>query len=330
MKALVYTNPYEMTYREEPEPVACAGEAVVKIEAVGICGSDMHGYHGHDARRVPPLILGHEAVGRVVSGKHTGQRVILNPLITCGHCEYCQGGRANLCPERKLIGMNRPGAFAELISIPEANLIGVPEDMEAYKAALTEPAATALHALHMASRALARPVSEARSLVLGGGSIGLLSALLLDSAGCRHIVLGETNALRRQTAQATGICEIYDPLKDSPKEANFDLVIDAVGGAPTRKAAMAAVKPGGVVMHIGLMDSKGEMDMRKLTLSEVTFIGTYTYTRNDLVAAMQALYEGALGDLSWIERRSLAEGAAAFADLDAGHTAAAKVILNPA
>jgi 2-desacetyl-2-hydroxyethyl bacteriochlorophyllide A dehydrogenase len=330
VKALVYTNPYEMTYREEPEPVACAGEAIVRVESVGICGSDMHGYHGHDARRVPPLILGHEAVGRVVSGTRAGQRVILNPLITCGHCEYCQGGRANLCPERKLIGMNRPGAFAELISIPEPNLINVPEDMEAYKAALTEPAATALHALHMASRALARPISEARSLVLGGGSIGLLSALFLKSAGCRHVTLGETNALRRQTAQGAGIDEVYDPLSDSPKEGGFDLVMDAVGGAATRKAALRAIKPGGVVMHIGLMDSKGEMDVRKLTLSEVTFIGTYTYTYNDLVAAMQALYEGALGDLSWVEQRSLAEGAAAFAALDAGHTAAAKVILNPA
>ncbi len=88
MKALVYTNTLEVQYRNEPDPIALPDEALVKIEAVGICGSDMHAYHGHDERRVPPLILGHEAVGVVQSGEREGQRVVLNPLISCGVCDH--------------------------------------------------------------------------------------------------------------------------------------------------------------------------------------------------------------------------------------------------
>ena len=119
MKALVYTGTNEVTYREEPTPEPAAGEAKIRIEAVGICGSDMHAYHGEDARRIPPLILGHEGAGVVISGKHMGRRVVLNPLICCENCVDCRSGRSNLCADRKLIGMNFPGAFAEYITIQE-------------------------------------------------------------------------------------------------------------------------------------------------------------------------------------------------------------------
>ncbi|MCP3690175.1 MAG: alcohol dehydrogenase catalytic domain-containing protein, partial [Gammaproteobacteria bacterium] len=107
MKALVYTDTLELQYRDEADPAAVHGEAIVSIEAVGICGSDMHAYHGHDARRIPPLILGHEAVGVVQDGKQKGRRVVLNPLISCGVCTPCLAGRSNLCVSRELIGMRR-------------------------------------------------------------------------------------------------------------------------------------------------------------------------------------------------------------------------------
>jgi alcohol dehydrogenase len=329
MKALVYVGSNEVAYREEPDPKPGDGEALVRIEAVGICGSDMHAYHGHDPRRVPPLILGHEAVGQVVGGPAAGKRVVLNPLVTCGVCDACAGGRPNLCAARQLIGMNRPGAFAELVAMPTHNLIEIPQGMAPAHAALTEPCATALHALALAARASHRPLAEGRALVLGGGSVGLLAALLLRSQGARSILLGETNALRRESAAATGAVEVYNPAKDATEAGAFDLVIDAVGGAATRKTALAAVRPGGVVMHIGLMDSAGEADFRKLTLAEITLIGTYTYTPVDLRAALAALHSGVLGTLNWAESRLLAEGARAFDDLDKGRTAAAKVVLLP-
>lgn len=330
MKALVYTGLNEVTYREELTPEPAAGEAKIRIEAVGICGSDMHAYHGEDARRIPPLILGHEAAGVVLSGKYLGQRVVLNPLICCGNCLECRSGRSNLCADRKLIGMNYPGAFAEFITIPEKNLLLLPDGMNPVHAALTEPAATSLHALYLAEQALHRPVSEGRALVIGGGSVGLLAALILRAHGCKEILLCDTNPLRRETVLKTACCEVFDPQNEPQNlDDSFELVIDAVGMETTRRMAIRAVRPGGVLMHIGLQQSAGDCDFRKITLAEITVIGTYTYTHTDLEAALQALHSGALGDLSWIEERSLSDGSSAFSDLNEGLSSAPKIILIP-
>ena len=329
MKALVYTANEEVTYRDEPDPVAASGEVIVRVDAVGICGSDMHAYVGHDPRRVPPLILGHEAAGTVTDGPGAGRRAVLNPLITCGRCDDCLGGRSNLCARRDLIGMYRPGAFAERISIPETNLIDIPEGMDPAHAALTEPAATALHAVNLAAKVSHRPLTECSALVLGGGSVGLLAALALRDHGVDQLELAETNKLRRETARRAGIDGVFDPASRKTTESAFQVVVDAVGGKITRAAAMAAVRPGGVVMHIGLMDNDGGFDARRLTLQEITVIGTYTYTPVDMRAALKKLHAGAFGDLSWIEQRSLEQGPAAFRELLHGRSGAPKIVLRP-
>ncbi len=329
MQALIYTDPRTVEIRDTEEPAQRDGDVIVDIDAVGICGSDMHAYLGHDPRRVPPLILGHEVAGTVATGDRHGQRVVLNPLITCGRCDACLGGRSNLCPSRELIGMNRPGGFAQRIAIPERNLIAIPPDMLAAHAALTEPAATALHAVHLAARAAPRPLADGRALVIGGGSVGLFAALFLLDQGVDRLALAETNPLRRQTAGEAGVPQVIDPVHEDPGEAAYELVIDAVGGEKTRESAVRAVMPGGTIMHIGLQDERGALDVRKLTLSEITFIGTYTYTPVDLRATVTKLYNGSLGDLKWVEQRPLTQGAAAFDDLLHGRCAAPKVLLTP-
>ena len=330
MQALVYVANEQMAFREEADAeVLGSGEALVEIEAVGICGSDMHAYLGHDPRRVPPLILGHEAAGKVLNGELSGKRVVINPLITCGHCNDCLDGRQNLCAERDLIGMYRPGAFAERVAIPERNLIEIPDGMDASLAALTDPAATATHAVNLAERSLARPISETKALVIGGGSVGLFAALTLAHRGVKDLTLADTNALRRQSAEKTGVANVINPIDGPVVDATFDLVVDAVGGKATRQASVAAVMPGGVIMHIGLMDNDGGVDVRRLTLQEITFIGTYTYTPLDLRVTLAQLHEGALGSLDWIDERPLAEGGAAFEELHAGRCGAPKVILRP-
>jgi 2-desacetyl-2-hydroxyethyl bacteriochlorophyllide A dehydrogenase len=330
MKALVYTGSQAMEYRDHPSPALAEGEVVLQIEAVGICGSDMHAYHGRDPRRVPPMILGHEFVATIVDGANRGRRVTGNPLITCGVCDCCVQGRNNLCSKRTMVGMTRPGAFAERMSIPVASLVDIPQDMDAVKAALTEPAATALHALNLSLRVLPRPLPECSTLILGGGAIGMLMGLLVESYGGHDVVIAETNALRcASVARAVG-CRTFDPREGgAPADASVDYVVDAVGAKATRSAAFAAVKPGGVIMHIGLQDWASEIDMRKLTLAEITLIGTYTYTTADLRATVRALAQGVFGDLKWVEERPLSEGAQAFADLDAGRTASAKIVLRP-
>jgi alcohol dehydrogenase len=327
MKALVYTAPRQILFQDEPEPAPAVGDALLRIEAVGICGSDMHAYHGHDPRRNPPLILGHEFAGVLVGGPRAGERVTANPLIPCGECGFCVQGRNNLCRNRGMVGMTRPGAFAELMTIPERCLVAIPQDMPAHAAALTEPAATALHGVMLAQRALFRPLAEARALVIGGGAIGLLSALLLRSQGCR-VSLAETNPQRRASAQRHAGCAAFDPRETQPAPGGFELVIDAVGGKATRPAALAAVQPGGVMLHIGLQDWASEIDMRRLTLDEITLIGAYTYTTADMRAAVDALHRGVFGDLAWVEERPLAAGAQAFSDLDGGRSASAKIVLR--
>jgi alcohol dehydrogenase len=330
MKALVYTAPQEMTYRNEPEPALVDGEVILRIDAVGICGSDLHAYHGRDPRRVPPLVLGHELAGEIVAGPGRGRRVTVNPLIACGTCDYCCQGRNNLCSRRTMVGMTRAGGFAELMSIPTTSLIDLPADMNPVQAALTEPAATALHAVHMAMRALQRPLPECRALVLGGGAVGLLTALLLTAYGVRSVQLAETNALRRESARRAARCKAFDPAtEEAPAESSCDVVFDAVGAKSTRTAALRAVLPGGVIVHVGLQDWASEIDMRKLTLAEITLIGTYTYTTVDLRATVKALHDEVFGDLAWVEERPLAAGAEAFADLDHGRSAAAKIVLRP-
>jgi alcohol dehydrogenase len=333
MKALVYTQPNEMQILDRPYPSMDVEEVVLKIESVGICGSDMHAFHGHDPRRKPGLVLGHEFAGTIADSRSSlftkGQRVTGNPLITCGHCEYCLQGRNNLCANRAMVGMTRPGAFAEYMSIPASSLIAIPEGLSLDAAALTEPAATAVHAINLSMRALQRPIQEGRVLILGGGAIGMLSALLLKHDGVDDLTVAEVNPLRRKAIEQYVGCKTLNPIDEKITENSVEFVMDCVGAVVTRNTALAAVKPGGVMMHVGLQDWASEIDIRKLTLAEITLLGTYTYSTVDLQATVNLLARNAFGDLSWVEKRSLDDGPQAFIDLHAGKTAAAKVLLKP-
>jgi alcohol dehydrogenase len=333
MKALVYTHPNEVHLHDRPDPVLADGEVVLRIDAAGICGSDMHAYHGHDPRRQPGLVLGHEFAATVAQSAHprwrVGQRVTGNPLITCGHCEYCLQGRDNLCANRTMVGMQRPGAFAQAMGIPGSCLIELPDELPSTAAALTEPAATALHAINLSMKSLVRPLPECRVLILGGGAIGMLAALLLRHYGVHQLDVAEVHEGRRASLREHAGCKVHDPRQTAAAETSYDYAIDAVGNVATRQTAIAAVKPGGVVMHIGLQDWASEIDMRRITLAEITLLGTYTYTMADLKATVAALHRGAFGSLAWVARRPLSQGAQAFDDLHHGRIAAAKVVLEP-
>ncbi len=331
MKALVYTKPNAIELRDVAEPQPLNDEVLVKVDAVGICGSDMHAYHGHDARRPAPLVLGHEAAGVVMSGPNKGARVAVNPLITCGECEECTGGRAHLCSSRQIISMPpRPGAFAEIIRIPERNLVPVPAGFDMTKAALTEPLAVSYHAVNHGARFLPRALAASDCAVLGGGAIGLGAALVLAMHGARTILIGEPNEPRRKAAEAAGPFQSYAPgTAGEPKDSSVDFVVDAAGANATRAAASRMVKPGGVIVHAGLLPGADGLDIRKVTLQEIVFTGTYCYTHADFRETLQAMATGRLGALDWFEERALAEGAKAFRDLDAGSVTAAKIVLRP-
>lgn len=332
MKALVYIGPEALELQDVPEPQASPGDLLVRILAVGICGSDMHAYLGHDERRPAPLILGHEAAGVVVDGPQAGRRVTINPLVTCGVCSACIGGRANLCPTRQIISMPpREGAFAEYVAIPDRNVVTVPDDVSWTAAALAEPVACGWHAVGLAERALAAPLAAVRCLVLGGGAIGMGAAQVLAARGAREIWIADTNGDRRGMLDRAGDFRVFDPGDPGagPEAGGCDLVVDAAGFEATRAASTRAVAPGGVVVHIGLGSAAGGLDVRRMTLQEITFIGTYTYTPTDFRDTAAALFDGRLGALDWVEERPLEDGPAAFGDIHGGRVAAPKIILRP-
>ncbi|MFK7803339.1 MAG: alcohol dehydrogenase catalytic domain-containing protein [Anaerolineae bacterium] len=330
MKALFYTAPLEMTYREAQPQTVEAGEVRVKIEAAGICGSDMHAYHGHDARRNPGLILGHEVCGTIVEGERLGERVVLNPLMTCGRCKHCESGRTNLCPNRTMIGMTRPGGMADEVVLPAANAITVSSSISSAHVSLTEPAACVWHSIELIKRVAFVPIQESCVLVIGGGTIGLLAAKLFQHLGASEVVMIERNPIRQQTAARYRFGQVLGSIEGlADFENSFDIVFDAVGAAVTRRISIEAVRAGGVVLHIGLQSNDGPVDTRKITLQEVSFLGSYTYSEADFSATLNALEAGVFGDLFWVEERPLADGNNAFADLDHGRVAAAKIVLCP-
>ena len=328
MKALVYTAPHVLEISNVPDPAPRGDDVLVAVEAVGICGSDMHAWHGHDERRPAPLILGHEAAGRIVAGPRKGEAVTINPLVTCGRCDACQSGRSNICRSRQIISMPpREGAFAELVAIPERNVVVIPTGLSIRNAALAEPVAVSWHAANVGMRALQRPLPQAVCVVIGGGAIGLAAALCLRLFGATAIHVIESNVSRHATISAAGPFAVCVP-GAGLDDASADLIIDAVGADATRATASRLVKPGGVIVHTGLQGGSSGLDIRRLTLQEVTFIGTYTYSMVDFRETVAALASGHLGSLDWIEERALEDGAVAFADLDSGRTAAAKIILR--
>ena len=332
MHALVYTGTQELVYREEKNPKVINGESIVKVFASGICGSDMHAYHGKDNRRIPPLILGHEISGTIDKGNFAGKKVILNPLITCGTCDYCTNGREHLCGKRIILGMNKPierqGGFAEYVSIPNQNIYELPKTLDMKEAPIAEPTAVALHAAELGEKGLSKPLKNSKALVIGGGAIGLLSGLILSKIkNYKDIVLVEPNSKRLGECIKHLDANVVNPDNKAILDNHFDIIFDTVGLDDTRKQAISSVKPGGTIIHIGLTQASGSFDFRKATLQEITFIGTYCYTNKDFEKILDILASKKIGNLDWIDYRKLKDGPLAFEEIHNGSCAAPKIIL---
>jgi len=332
MQALVYTGTQKLIFREEKNPHLVKGESIVKVSASGICGSDMHAYHGHDNRRVPPLILGHEISGTVDKGKFVGKKVVLNPLITCGKCDYCKKGNEHLCGKRIILGMNRPierqGGFAEYVSIPDRNIYELPKKLNIKEAPIAEPTAVALHAVELGSEKILKPIETSKALVIGGGAIGLLSGLILSKIkNCKNVVIVEANHKRLKVCKQYLDAEAVSPGNKSILNDHFDVVLDTVGLEATRMQAIKSVKAGGVIVHVGLSEPAGSFDFRKMTLQEITIIGTYCYTNRDFEKTLSILNNNKIGSLEWIEYRELKDGASAFKQIHDGACSSPKIIL---
>ena len=326
MRALVYTRTQLLEIRNLAAPVCGKGQVVVDLAFCGICGSDMHAWHGHDERRVPPLVLGHEAVGVANDGPLQGKRVAINPLMTCGACVSCVSGNEHLCEKRELIGMREPGAFAEKVAIKAQNLVTLPDDLSFVEAALAEPLACSVHAVRLATQH-ADDDQAATVAILGGGAIGLLAGKVFLAYGYHNIWIAEPNPLRRSMLEQLDNFNAYDPAKYTQCPKGVDVIIDAVGSGASRRTASTIVRPGGVIVHIGLQDNSDGLNSRRITLQEITFKGTYCYRNDDFAEALRLLHNTMISGSGWVDVRPLADGPKAFHDIHNG-TAPPKIILD--
>jgi threonine dehydrogenase-like Zn-dependent dehydrogenase len=228
--------------------------------------------------------------------------------------------------------MNRPierqGGFAEYVSIPDKNIYELPKNLNIKEAPIAEPCAVALHAVELGENELSLELKDSKALVIGAGAIGLLCGLILTKVKkCKEIVIIEPNDNRLKESLKYLDADGLKPNSKNILNNHFDVVFDTVGLEVTRQQAIESIKPGGIIIHIGLTQPSGNFDFRKTTLQEITFIGTYCYTNRDFEKTLNILNNKEIGPLEWIEYRNLKEGASAFKEIHDGKCTAPKIIL---
>lgn len=321
--ALVLTGVREMALRREPEtPVPSDAFVRVRVHSCGICGSDMHAYHGHDERRVPPLVLGHEIVGWL---EDTGERVAVNPLMTCGQCFDCQRAREHLCERREMLGMRVPGGFAPTVVVKSRNVSLLGDDLSFEEAVIIEPLACAFHAVHLGMRHNGGHIHESIVTIIGGGAIGLLIAQVLMHFDVQGFNIVEANPRRRKIlAECLPEANVLAP---DEAEDDQDFVFDAVGSGKTRALAMKIIAPGGTLSHVGLQDNEEGIDARQMTLQEVAMVGSYCYDLEAFDYSLELLKNRKIRFGKWMDYRPLSAGKEAFEEL-AGGSDYMKIVLK--
>jgi threonine dehydrogenase-like Zn-dependent dehydrogenase len=332
MHALVFEAARRIVWREWPRPSQLEpGWALVRTRAVGICGSDIHGYLGEGGRRLPPLIMGHEAVGTVVAlGKtakqlQVGNRVCLQPVFACGDCDRCLAGLPQCCVRREFFGGTRHGAMCEFFPAPARCLIPAPGTLDDSEVTLAEPAAVAWRAAQRAGELTGRNV-----LVCGSGTIGLLTQICARHFGARRVVATDIDLLNRKAALALGADEAVDAASDDAEarvRGRFDVAFDAVGITPSFTQALRAAKPGGAVVAIAGWSSV-DMPLSLVVTKELRLVGTYNYTPGEFASALDWLARRPFDFSRFLTHRfPLRGGARAFADIASREIKPIKAIL---
>jgi threonine dehydrogenase-like Zn-dependent dehydrogenase len=341
MQALVWTAPRELVMRDVPEPQPGPGELLVAVGAAGICGSELSGYLGQSSIRVPPLVMGHEAAGRIAadsdlllgdgSPARAGTRVTFNPLVTCGECDCCRAGRESVCRKRQIIGAHRPGAYAPLVAVPAAHCFPLPAGLSETAGALTEPLACAVRAVLLSAAQPDDPL-----LILGAGPIGLFCLVAARAAGVRNIMISDVQAGRLELARRWGAAAVAHAREEDVVAAaqrfapgGVGAAIDAVGTDATRAQAVKSVVPGGRAVFIGLHEEESPLAANYLVRQEIAVQGTFAYTPREFARAFQLLAEGHVAPSpDWLDERPLSAGAESFEELLAGRSPFAKIVLR--
>jgi 2-desacetyl-2-hydroxyethyl bacteriochlorophyllide A dehydrogenase len=300
MRALVYLGPDALELEEMAAPVPEPGETLVRIKYAGICGTDLHLWHGEMTAVRPPVIVGHELVGEVVedtTGQYAdGQRVAVEPLLVCGVCRACREGASHVCRNLRVQGVHANGGAAELLCTPTHPLHPIPEGLSWDAAAFTQPASVAVHMVRRAGVELGDTV-----LVLGGGPIGLLVASVARAAGARRVLVSEVSQSRLALCRRAGL-ETIDAAQDDPVEVirditdgeGADVVVEAVGHPATVAQMVAACRVRGRILIGGIGGAPNPVDLAAVVFKEVTLVGSRVYESRDMATALQLLGSGAL------------------------------------
>ena len=341
MKALVWTAPKTMEMQDLPVPQPRPDEVLIQVEYVGICGSELSGYLGHNALRVPPLVMGHEFSGTIVeSGADvatanpqlaTGQAVTVNPLFCKADSEFRDRGLDHLCPTRQLVGASRPGAYAEYVAVPAETVTPLPTDLSMRRGALTEPVGCAIRIAEHAE-----DVTGKSCLIIGAGPIGLLALQALRLEGAGQIFIADLDRERLAMGEKYG-GKLIDPNQQDVVEAihaatggrGIDVAIDAVGATVTREQCIAATVPTGIVILSGLHEEVSTMPVADAIRREVRLQGSFAYSPANFVAAATLLAAGEFDLEPWIVEAPLAEGGAWFDRLIEAPGNVSKVLLRP-
>jgi len=329
----------QLEMAELPETKPEAGEVLIRVAACGICGSDVHGY---DGRRVPPLVMGHEAAGTVaalgdgVTDFAAGDRVTFDSTVYCGTCAPCRRGEINLCDNRQVLGVScaeyrRAGAFAEYVAVPSRIVYRLPDGLSFAEAAMLEAAAVAVHAV-----SLAQSFPESTALVVGVGMIGLLAAQALRAAGCSRVFVADVDGSRLKLAQDLGATAVLSAETDIAAQvlqltggAGTDVVVEAVGRTETVTASVESVRRGGTVVLVGNISPEVSIPLQKVVTRQIRLQGSCA-SAGEYPRAMELLASGAIQVKPLITAIApLADGPQWFARLHAREPNLMKVVLVP-
>jgi L-iditol 2-dehydrogenase len=343
LKALIYTKPYTLEYADFPDPSVGDDDVLVRVRACGICGSDVHGFTGKTGRRIPPLIMGHEAAGVIEGlGKNVrdykkGDRVCFDSTVYCNKCEACRAGLFNRCDKRQVLGVSVPafkrhGAFAEYVAVPWWIVSKIPDESSFVHAALLEPASIGAHAANRA------PISSDDTVVvIGAGTIGLFILQAAMLRGAAKVIAVDINEFRLDVAKKLGADKLVNPLKSDLSEMilqetkgkGANVTLDAVGYAKTFAEAVSITRMGGYIVAVGNLEKSAEFDLQQLVAKEHTFIGSYASAGEfrdciKLVASGKINVEPLISDVLPME-----EGPNAFDRLLKAREDLLKIVLEP-
>jgi L-iditol 2-dehydrogenase len=343
MQALVLENVLDLQMRDAPEPALGSQDVLIQVKACGICGSDVHGYDGSTGRRIPPLIMGHEAAGVVarigakVNSVSVGERVTFDSTVSCGKCSFCQRGDVNLCDHRQVLGVScgdyrRNGAFAEYVSVPQHIVYSLPESFAYEKAALIEAVSIAVHAAKITG---IQPGSSA--VVIGSGMIGLLAIQAFRVFGCTKIIAVDLEESKLALARSLGADETFlatNPellakLKSATGGHGPDIAVEVVGAQKSVRTAIESVRRGGTVTLIGNLATSVEIPLQIVVTRQLRLLGSCA-SAGEYSECIKLMESGAIDVDPLISAVApLHEGAEWFSRLYAREPGLMKVILQP-